>query len=53
MADSAYLMNTVGDALSMGVAATVQAQPHDPIDYLAQWLLRYLLVPVLASEPVN
>lgn len=38
--DSAYLVETVGDTLAKGVAATVAAQPHDPVEYLAHWLLR-------------
>ncbi len=38
--DTAYLQETIGDALGRGVAATVTAQPTDPVEYLGQWLLR-------------
>lgn len=39
-ADTAFLVDTVGDALAKGVAATTIAQPADPVEYLAQWLIR-------------
>lgn len=42
--DSDFLKATVGDALAKGVAATVEAQPDDPVEYLARYLLRYVLV---------
>ncbi|KAF6264037.1 hypothetical protein COO60DRAFT_1624406 [Scenedesmus sp. NREL 46B-D3] len=38
--ETAYLVDTVGQALSKAVAATVTAQPADPVEYLAEWLLR-------------
>ena len=38
--DAAYLRATVGDALARGVAAAAAAQPADPVDFLARWLLR-------------
>jgi hypothetical protein len=38
--DTAFLIDTVGEVLSKGIAATALAQPGDPVDYLAQWLLR-------------
>lgn len=38
--DSQYLIETVGDALAKGVAATIAAQPADPVEHLATWLLR-------------
>jgi hypothetical protein len=37
--DSAYLIDTVGHALAKGVSAAVAAQPDDPVEYLAEWLL--------------
>uniref|UniRef100_A0A383W448 Uncharacterized protein n=1 Tax=Tetradesmus obliquus TaxID=3088 RepID=A0A383W448_TETOB len=40
--ETSYLVDTVGQALSKGVAATVTAQPSDPVEYLAEWLLRYV-----------
>lgn len=38
--ETSYLVDTVGQALSKGVAATATAQPSDPVEYLAEWLLR-------------
>lgn len=38
--DTAYLRATVGDALARGVAAAAAAAPDDPVEFLAQWLLR-------------
>jgi hypothetical protein len=38
--ETACLVDAVGQALSKGVAATVTAQPADPVEYLAEWLLR-------------
>eukprot|EP00878_Enallax_costatus_P032113 GHUV01035216.1.p1 GENE.GHUV01035216.1~~GHUV01035216.1.p1 ORF type:complete len:195 (+),score=51.32 GHUV01035216.1:447-1031(+) len=40
--ETTFLVDTVGDALSKGVAAMVAAQPADPVEYLAEWLLRYV-----------
>lgn len=40
--DAAYLQREVGGALAKGLAAVTAAQPHDPIDYLGQWLLQYV-----------
>lgn len=42
--ETAFLIDTVGDALSKAVAATVAAQPADPVEHLAEWLLRYCSV---------
>lgn len=42
MHDTKYLQELVGDALARGTAATVAAQPNDPVEYLGQWLLRYV-----------
>lgn len=39
-ADTAYLIDTVGDALAKGVSATTIIKPTDPVEYLAHWLLR-------------
>lgn len=38
-----YLIDTVGETLSKGVAATYEAQPDDPVAYLARWLLKCVL----------
>lgn len=38
--DSAYLKSTVGTVLAKGIAETIVARPSDPIDYLAQFLLK-------------
>ena len=38
--DTEYLKTAVGDVLSKGIAQTIGAQPADPIEYLAQYLLK-------------
>jgi Skp family chaperone for outer membrane proteins len=40
--DSEYVKEAVGDILPLALRATVAAQPHDPVDYLGKWMLRYL-----------
>ncbi|KAG1675327.1 hypothetical protein FOA52_016001 [Chlamydomonas sp. UWO 241] len=40
--DTKFLQELVGDALARGVASTISSQPNDPVDYLGQWLLRYV-----------
>jgi hypothetical protein len=37
---SAFLQGTVGPILARGVAATVAAHPDDPVEFLAEWLLK-------------
>lgn len=44
MADAKYLQESVGPALTAGLASCASAQPDDPVDYLAHWLLKYLAV---------
>jgi hypothetical protein len=44
MADAQYLQESVGPALTAGLASCASAQPDDPVDYLAHWLLKYLAV---------
>ncbi len=43
MADTDYIKRMVGDTLAKGCAATVAANPTDPVEYLGQWLLQYVL----------
>lgn len=38
--DTAYLKETVGEALARGCAAAISAQPNDPVEYLGLWLLK-------------
>jgi len=38
--DTAYLKQAVGDVLAKGVAETCNARPEDPIEFLAQFLLK-------------
>jgi septal ring factor EnvC (AmiA/AmiB activator) len=39
--EDAYLRRTVGDVLVQGLKETALADPSDPIDYLAKWLLHF------------
>lgn len=34
----------VGDALTAALTSTAAAQPDDPVEYMAHWLLKYLAV---------
>lgn len=40
--DTVYLQREVGAALSKGLAAVAISQPHDPVEYLGQFLLAYV-----------
>ena len=40
MADTEYVRHMMGDTLAKGCAATVAANPLDPVEYLGQWLLQ-------------
>ena len=42
--DSEYLKETVGAALSEGLTAVALAQPSDTVEYLGQYLLKYVAV---------
>ena len=42
MADTEYIKRMVGDTLAKGCAATMTANPMDPVEYLGQWLLQYV-----------
>eukprot|EP00288_Rhodomonas_lens_P016941 CAMPEP_0177713232 /NCGR_PEP_ID=MMETSP0484_2-20121128/12827_1 /TAXON_ID=354590 /ORGANISM="Rhodomonas lens, Strain RHODO" /LENGTH=493 /DNA_ID=CAMNT_0019225103 /DNA_START=8 /DNA_END=1485 /DNA_ORIENTATION=+ len=44
MADAQYLQENVGDALTAALTSTAAAQPDDPVEYMAHWLLKYLAV---------
>ena len=41
--DTEYLKATVGSALSTGIAETVLMRPEDPVDYLAQRLMKWVM----------
>lgn len=43
LADTDYVKRMVGDTLAKGCAATMAANPTDPVEYLGQWLLQYVL----------
>jgi hypothetical protein len=40
MSATEYLNGTVGNLLVQGVASTVASNPSDPVEFLAEWLLR-------------
>jgi hypothetical protein len=40
--DAQYLKKTVGPALAKGLAAASVTRPQDPIEYLANWLIKYV-----------
>lgn len=40
MSATEYLNGTVGNLLVQGVASTVASNPADPVEFLAEWLLR-------------
>lgn len=40
--DSEYLKRHVGAALSLGLSEVCQKKPADPIDYLANWLRKFV-----------
>lgn len=40
--DSEYLIKHVGLALSLGLTDICQKKPNDPIEYLSEWLLKYI-----------
>ncbi|XP_057309506.1 DPY30 domain-containing protein 1-like [Hydractinia symbiolongicarpus] len=40
--DSEYLKRHVGTALSLGLSEVCQKKPADPIDYLANWLRKFV-----------
>ena len=39
--EAKYVTETVGDALTKGLAELVAAKPSDPVEYLANWLKQY------------
>jgi hypothetical protein len=39
-ANAEYLREKVGAVLAKGIAATALAQPADPVEHLANWLLK-------------
>jgi chromosome segregation ATPase len=41
MFDPVYLQQAVGSVLSEGLIATAEANPPDPVEFLAKWLLHY------------
>lgn len=43
LADTNYIKRMVGDALAKGCAATMAANPADPVEFLGQWLLQCVL----------
>ncbi len=50
--ESEYLRQTVGPTLAGGCAATAAARPADPVEHLANWLLRSVLK-LIPFDPVK
>lgn len=40
MADTEYVKRMMGETLAKGCAATIAANPTDPVEYLGQWLMQ-------------
>lgn len=40
--DTAYLKQNLGDSLSRCLAEVSEKRPRDPIEYIAQWLYKYV-----------
>lgn len=40
--DTAYLKKTLGDSLSRCLAEVSEKRPRDPIEYIAQWMYKYI-----------
>lgn len=40
--DAEYLKENVGTALAKGLAAVTIAKPADPVEFLGNWLLKYI-----------
>ncbi|KAL2622865.1 hypothetical protein R1flu_003070 [Riccia fluitans] len=40
--ESDYLVNTIGQPLSLGIAEVCAVQPADPIEWLSGWLYKYV-----------
>uniref|UniRef100_A0A7S2CEQ8 RIIa domain-containing protein n=1 Tax=Haptolina brevifila TaxID=156173 RepID=A0A7S2CEQ8_9EUKA len=50
MADTEYLKKAVGGVLAKGVAETCNARPEDPIEFLAQYLLKSVADGIAETE---
>ncbi|KAL0226766.1 hypothetical protein P9112_014090 [Eukaryota sp. TZLM1-RC] len=50
---SDYINSTVGPILTDAIAATVLANPSDPVEYLANWLLRRESLAVQLQERID
>lgn len=40
--DTAYLKKNLGDSLSKCLSEVSEKRPRDPIEYIAQWLYKYV-----------
>ena len=40
--DTEYLKQNLGSVLADGLAAVVIQRPEDPVEYLGEWLLKYV-----------
>lgn len=41
--ETQYLKSTIGDILSEGLTEVLVTKPHDPVQFLGQWLLMYAM----------
>lgn len=49
LADTDYIKRMVGDAMAKGCAATMAANPADPVEFLGRWLLQCVLIPTIVQ----
>jgi hypothetical protein len=48
--DADYLKSTVSDALVQGLATVVESNPHDPVDFLGNYLLQFVATKQLEAK---
>ena len=51
--DNKYLVNNVGDALSTALAAMALEQPQDPVEFLGNFLVKFVQKQSVAQKVRN